>query len=240
MPKVTIVLPLSRDWRVDAMREQLDTLDITGLEIDLLVIVDNHEIRLDWDARIHYMDQNHPGESNSYARRQRIADILNLARSLTPDDSDYVFLLEDDTEIKPYYLKTLIGPGINSAIQAGRWASSMIGIWKTDNINEPTIWETLPLSKGTQQVDATGIYCTLIETKHFKDTPFRCTYQGPDVNFCLDLKRKGVPIYAHWDLLCGHVTRSKTIWPTPQTGTIRFEKDPTAPGGWKQTETGLT
>ncbi len=249
MPKITIVLPLSREWRVEPMREQLETLDTEGLEVDLLVIIDNHEIKLyDWphDPRILYMDQNHPGESNSYARRQRIADIMNLAR--TNIDSDYTFILEDDTQIESHYLQTLVSHmstrknvGLISGIQAGRWASSMNGIWKTDNIFNPHIWETLPSTPKTlKPVDATGIYCTLTPTKLFQQTPFRCTYQGPDVNYGLDLRTKGYTNYADLNLTCGHVTRTKTIWPTPETGTIKFIRDDTAPGGWKQVETVLT
>ncbi len=260
MPKITIVLPLSRDWRVEPMREQLETLHTEGLDIDLLVIVDNHEIRLDWhhlNPRIKYMDQNHPGEANSYARRQRIADIMNLARTFTPSDSDYVFILEDDTELKPHYLRNLFGSfitgtkndtqettGLISGIQAGRWASSMLGIWKTDNIENPTVWETLPLPNQKysplKKVDATGIYCTLVHAHLFRDTPFHCTYQGPDVNFGLDIRRKGYQNYINQKLLCGHATRTKTLWPTPETGTIKFIRDDTAPGGWKQVETVLT
>lgn len=258
-PKITIVLPLSRDWRVEPMREQLETLHTEGLEIDLLVIIDNHEIKLDWydlNPRIKYMDQNHPGEANSYARRQRIADIMNLARTFTPEDTNYVFILEDDTEIKPHYLKALLPYGsmhtagdeysrsLSSGIQAGRWASSMLGIWKVDNLEYPTTIETLRYSNNstgwTTEVDATGIYCTVTDARDFRETPFRCDYQGPDVNYCLDIKRKGTNIYAQWDLLCGHATRTKTLWPTPETGTIKFIRDDLAPGGWKQVETVLT
>lgn len=244
MRKVTIVLPISREYRLEPMRDQLETLDTQGLDIDLLVISDN--IKIGWDnCRILYMDENHPGEANSYARRQRIADIMNLARTNIPQDTQDIFILEDDTEIKPHYLKKLVALthykpnyGLISAIQAGRWAASMIGVWKTDNIHNPSTWTTQNHAgqKLLQPVDATGIYCTLTRAELFKTTPFHCTYQGPDVNYGLDIRRKGYQNYADWTLPCGHVTPQKTIWPTPQTDTIQYITDPESPGGWKQTK----
>ncbi len=253
MPSVTVVLPLSRHWRVEAMEDQLLDLDTDGIDVNLLVIVDSQDFTISWPQlkpQIVYMDENHPGEINAYARRQRIADIMNLARQHVPD-SDYVFIVEDDTEIKSHYLKTLVetyqhlektygAPGILSGVQAGRWASSMLGIWDTDNKDNPTIWETRPLGEGLEPCTATGIYCSLTQTKLFKDTPFRTTYQGPDVNFGLDLRLKDRTNWVKWDLICGHVTQTKTIYPTPETGTIKFIKDDLAPGGWKQVETVLS
>lgn len=254
MPKVTIVLPLSRDWRIDPMREQLETLDTSGLEIDLLVIVDSPDIRPVWleaqwehlHPRIIFSESDPIGESNSYARRTRIVDIMNLARHNTPYDAEHVFILEDDTQIEPYYLQKLVtltrlrpDYGVITGIQAGRWAASMIGIWKTDNIDNPTMWETLNCvgQKLLQPVDATGIYCTITPAHLFRETPFRTTYQGPDVNYGLDVRQQGHQNYADWTLLCGHTLRQRTIWPTTQTGTVKFIVDSNSPGGWKQCQT---
>lgn len=265
MPKVTIVVPLSRDWRVQTMHDQLYDLirpDLNGetkydfrsgqpIETEILLIIDNPYIRIDWpelNTRTLYMDQNQPGESNAYARRQRIADILNLAR--TNIDSDYTFIIEDDTDIPPqrrmWQIRDKIAlaqnpkTGIISGIQAGRWAASMIGIWKTDNIDNPTTWETLPFpdpTKTPDEADATGLYYAFMRTELFKNTPLRCTYQGPDVNFGLDLRRKGYYHLVAWNETCGHTTHQKTIYPTPETGTVKFIKDDLSPGGWKQTDT---
>lgn len=274
-PVATIVLPMSRDWRIEDMQTQIESLSVGAKIIDVLVISDG--LKIFWPTynygpsvwgrkctpRILYMDENMPGESNSFARRQRIADILNLARNNIAADSDYVFIVEDDTEIKPHFLTALSSyfPAIDvekglvrgaelahhkyepvgtiSAAQAGRWAASMFGAWKTDNIANPTTYETLPLGNTIEAVDATGLYCTLIRADLFRDTPFRCTYQGPDVNFGIDIRLKGYQNYINWDLHCGHVLRQKTIYPTDQIGTIKFVKDETAPGGWKQTPTGI-
>lgn len=109
---VTVLIPLSRAWRIDAVAQQISELKTDGLHINVVVIVDNKEIstvlienalhkfvnKKDVEI-INTFNQGLP-ESYIEPRRERIASVLNFSKTLIPKSSDFVFVLEDDTSME--------------------------------------------------------------------------------------------------------------------------------------------
>lgn len=222
------------------MADQIKDLDTKDLQIKVLAIVDNINIPKTTVYRcfdkypliMEYTNLPLPSDSNMVERRQRIANNMNRARVLVDTETDFVFLLEDDTDFGPEYLKKLIARyrpdrGIISGVQAGRHGIYHIGAWETDNISFPTVFETVPYrNKGLRQVDGTGLYCCLIATELFKRVPFpnETLPVGCDVQYGLELRRQGYKNYVDDTLTCGHVEQHRTILPSDECVQVSFRR----------------
>jgi len=214
--RITSILPMCRQSRLEAMADQYRNLDLQNIDLDIILIVDNSEIPR-WqieqayeglDHQIIYTDRIGPSEANIYERRQRIADNLNLAKKHVANP-DYVWLIEDDTEYPSETLQQLLQPKqpIVSAIQAGRHSIKILGLWE----KTPTGYQTI--SKYQRHVDACGLYCLLIRIDLFKDTLLEYDKElpvGPDVQYTNNLNQ---PIHVI-PLHLGHTTQTETIYPT--------------------------
>lgn len=193
---------------VDSTRIPRDTIEVA---------YENLPIEIVWTH------QNPPGEVNIYARRQHITDNLNLARQ-QPINTDIVWLLEDDTIFPPDTLETLLKyktNGITSGLQAGRHGVRMLGAWTITPDSYTTIsYDPAP---ETIKVDATGLYCCLIDTQTFLDTPFRYEPNlpvGPDVLYGQDLTHLEHIVIPHLEL--GHQTSQGIIYPNENCQQISF------------------
>lgn len=231
MHTITCILPTSRENNLELMADQFRQLDLQNINLQILLIIDNMQITRrhinetyqDLNPRIVYTEQNPPGETDIYARRKHITDNLNLARQ-QPYNTDLIWLLEDDTIYPPDTLQTLLKHktnGITSGLQAGRHGIRMLGAWTIT----PTSYTTIPYNPNIieQQVDATGLYCCLIDTQTFLNTPFR--YQpelpvGPDVLYGQDLKHLKHIILPQLKL--GHQTSQGIIYPDENCQQISF------------------
>jgi hypothetical protein len=197
------------------MAEQLNNLDTTNIQLKTLLIIDNLQIRNAHsyfpNADIIFTSLPPVGEMNIGQRRQRIADIHNLARQ-HPIDTEYVWLLEDDSVIPQDCIQKLASnryDGIISGVQAGRHAYKIVGAW---TITED-YYTTIPYEPTfyPQNVDATGLYCLLQPTQQYLETPFEHIPDspvGPDVHYTRQFNCK-----IDWTLPIGHQTQTETIWP---------------------------
>ncbi len=240
MRSVTVVLPISRPWRIKTMADQIRNIKTDDIQLDVLLVVDNINIPKSTIYRcfskipfaMHYTGNSLPSEANIQQRRQRIAANMNIARELCLP-TDFVFLLEDDTDFEPFYLEKLLAMykpdrGVVSAVQAGRHGLFHIGAWETDDPSDPKVFETVPYrSKGSRQVDATGFYCCVIKTSLFKRVPIPCEPSpvGPDVQYCVELKKQGYKNVLMDDLVCGHVEQNRVLYPTEECVQLRFRKN---------------
>ena len=185
-------------------------------------------------------------ENNIAQRRRRIADVFNLAKKHIPEDSDLVFCIEDDTLTNYDDFANLfasyntfksvknsgIKVGIVSGVQVGRWGYRMIGAWiandgkwapKTEEIKS---LETIPYVSNQMysRVDATGFYCFIVEREAFVSSEFYASDFGPDVNFGLDLRRKGYVHFVDWSVRVGHMIPTGTLYPEKDTTVVvRYE-----------------
>lgn len=253
--KVTLFLPTSRRWRVEPMAKQLHKLDRDGFEIDVIVVIDNSDIS---EAYVQNMFAKHeapniskiistgnPGasEGNAHARRERITNVWKLAKTAIPEATQLVFTIEDDTDISANTLQALVGSydvftakgvkvGLISGIQVGRWGLKMIGAWKTDNIADPTTWETVPFTRKEilSEVDAAGFYCFITPRELFCSANYIFNDFGADVNYGWEVRKKGYRNFIDWTLPCGHVMQHKTLLPDESVMVCKYQK---IDGKWK-------
>lgn len=237
---LTIFLPMCRPDRVEEMINQVNTLQIPeGWEVDVLVIVDNPRIDLSQFQEIKYKTKviesglDPTAEMDIQNRRQKIADIFNLAKNHIPKKTDLVFTLEDDTRIKPNALVDLVSStrglervGFVSGVQVGRWGFRCLGVWKfNDNY---TRFESLdPINIGLHPVTACGFYCFLTSRENFMSIyhePFQ-NILGPDVNFGIELEKQGLTNYVNFDVVTGHVDKLRAIYPDHTTIVVEYIKE---------------
>lgn len=249
--KVTIFLPLTRDWRINAMAKNISALNFDGIEPNLLIVIDNEEInqnqvadafeKYEWPYPIKILEtRNKPkAEFNIAARRDRICEVFNFAKTQIADDSHFVFGIEDDTEFESTALSILLLDYINltkagakvglvEGVQVGRWGRKMIGAWKVDNLENTRFIETLPYknSEILQRIDAGGFYCFLTPAKLFKQHNYTWSEEcfGPDVTYGLALRKLGYKNFIDWTCITGHITQHKSIYPGDDCVVVQYRK----------------
>lgn len=251
---ITIFLPVTRKENLNWLFQQLNDLDTRGVVANVLVGIDNPDITPD-DVREAYKSifpltvfttiNGKLEKKNIKIRRDRIANVFNMAATLIPADSQLVFVIEDDTQIKPNALQNLLHAyrsltedkvlrngkvvkgfkiGVVSGVQAGRWSVRMLGAWVADDPLDPKQLKTLPYTNELiyQHIDAAGFYCFITPAEAFKSTPFRAGAFGPDVFYGLDLRGKGYENVLDWTVPTGHVTENEVIMPDEKCTTIEF------------------
>lgn len=245
--KITVFVPISRTWRINKVIDQITTLDIGDNQVDAVIILDNTFIStsavknafLSRNSNIKLTtvyNTNNEGiaEMNLTKRRQRITEVFTRAQGLIPRETDLVFTFEDDTDFEPNTLIKLIAfyfhkgwdykVGLISGVQAGRWGFRMLGLWKANDYNDPTLMETLDNSPIDDQIDAAGFYCFITSRDNFVNTPHKFDFFGPDVHFGLSLRSKGYSNFVDWTISTGHVTRTHTLYPDDECISIKYEK----------------
>lgn len=235
--KVCIVVPVTREWGVDVMVDNLARLLYSNYEVSLLVYVDSNDPQLmakveaaNYPKSIHRVQflasGNQPTMENkvAYRRNRIVAMKQDTAKHL--HDCDFVFSFEDDTVLPENALVTLVdlvkdNPNIGFAqgIQCGRWDLPMLGCWEVDNVYSPTSIKTVTLKEGQHKMDAGGFYCYATLGRLYREAEYSWHDEcfGPDVMFGLGLRQKGYTLLTDYSILCGHTIVGKelrTIYPT--------------------------
>lgn len=243
MRKVAVFLPISRREQAERLLNQVNELDTTDLEVELLLILDDKDLSFNDDFidtwkypfRIVYTDEFRASEYNVGQRRGRITKSFSLAKRYMPA-CDFVMGIEDDTDVPTDALQKLlktfdaysnpsIQVGVVSGVQVGRWGFRMIGAWRADNVDDPLILETVPFNKqgGIEAVDATGFYCFICLRELFVRAEFKFNDFGPDVNFGLDLRKLGYHNYIDWSIVAGHIVdKNITLIPNHECVVIKY------------------
>lgn len=228
--KINIIMPVSRPDFLKRIFAQLDMMPCDNENTNIVTYVDGNQplfeiarhltVNSKFKERLcHYRAKGVPNVGSVKRHRQRIADVHNEIKYLI-GECDYVFLLEDDTLPPLNMLDRLTQlyaeypfAGFISGIEIGRWGYEMIGAWRANEIYTPTELTTVPRGEGLVQVDAAGLYASLVrrETymKHFFK-PFE-DILGPDVDFGLSLRRQGLNNYIDYGLPCKHLTKRGEI-----------------------------
>jgi hypothetical protein len=125
-------------------------------------------------------------------RRRRIAAIHNEIHKLIKP-CEYVFLIEDDGVLPSDALSRLLADyqahqyaGFIEGAELGRWGIPKIGVWRADDVYEPSVIETvLParpellndtgraIGRVPEEIDAGGLYCALAKYEHYLRHGFR-------------------------------------------------------------------
>jgi hypothetical protein len=238
--RVTVFLPLSRVDRVEATCLQVMSLDCSGLDVDVVVVVDNPDIEVHsfssiLGSRLSAYCFSGLGAVDSgtdmVVRRQRICDVFGLGTELV-GASELVFVLEDDTDIGQDFLLRLVDlydktpdAGVVSGVECGRWMYRIIGAWDVDDPVDPSKIESVVFRDidEIQYVCATGFYCCVVRADLFKAGVFRHDLLGPDFYFGLDLAAQGFKNVVDWSLRCGHVTETICLSPEMSDSVVRFD-----------------
>lgn len=237
---ITAVCLLSRETRVVAVIDQLNNLLTGNHKYKCVLVVDNKNIhesvirsRLRIENTLFYTGSYGPPEGHLTERRERIVYCINRAKEFVDPNCDLIFMIEDDTEAHPDALNELIenysnlqefpelGPvGIVSGVQAGRHGFKMIGAWKGNDKQMSTV----PYNGHDilEQVDATGFYFLVTPTKAFLETEIKHNFFGPDVNYGLDLTKKGYRNFINWHVVAKHITFRGVIVPDEKCVVLNY------------------
>lgn len=250
---ITIFMPITRAWRVDPIAQMLGKLDTTGFECNVLICIDTKDItdhyvrnafekwELPFKYTIIHTNKAAAGEVNMKKRRDHITEMLQFAAEKMPD-TDFTFMIEDDTEVSPSALQSLmqnyfnlteqgLKVGFVEGAQVGRHGYRMIGAWRWDDLENPTVCETIPYSKTKilEKIDGGGLYCFITPTKLFKAHTWyhgaECI--GPDVTYGIELRKQGYLNFIDWTIPAGHVQQDHaTLYPNENCVVVRYEKQP--------------
>lgn len=248
---ITIVLPISRKDYLLPMFRVLDGT-IRPADTELLIVTDcdnecSSMIQTLLDTihfpRVQVVNFGDSPASEIKDRRKRIPEIHNFAKQFINEQSDQVFLMEDDTVFQAEALMQLIevkhmtGAAFVSGVEMGRWKTPYIGGWIADDIKDPQHIYSVKPGEGLQEIDGPGLYCGLVDYQLYMDHEFAPFYKkginglGCDINFGLWIRNKGLKVILNWEVLCGHYKEGKQLL----VGDVRpvvidFEKDPN--GKW--------
>ena len=255
-----VLIPLTREWRIKDLAKEVNEMDFLTQEVEVLVVVDNSQIKkasvvnafkLDnpriKSVRVIRFRNGQPVEANIFERRRRIAKMLNFAKTQLSKKHELTLIIEDDTRVKRddfkrlfYDWQILKKQGVNigavSGLQAGRWASKIIGAWIVDEIEKPKYLKSIDftMKEVLKRVDATGLYFLLTETDNIKKHEFAGHDLAPDVDFGLYLRRMGKEIIVDWTVKLDHISRDKTYQVDDKCISLIFVKNPK--GLWKVLE----
>lgn len=237
---VTVFLPLSRADRVKITCSQIMELDTYGLDLDVVVVVDNpaihvHEFSSILGSRLASYAYTELGDvdegTDMSVRRERVCNVFNLGADLV-GDCEFVFILEDDTDIQGDFLQKMVGlydrtpdAGLVSGVECGRWMYRIIGAWDVDDPVSPTKIESVVFRDidEIQYVGATGFFCCLVRADLFKGAKFEHGLLGPDFYFGLGLAAQGFKNVIDWSLRCGHATGTIYLTPEMSDSVVRFD-----------------
>lgn len=229
---VTIVLPISRKDYIKRIFTNLEMMNCDQNYTKLVVYIDGDmelfDMANNWVLQSKFVEKQCifrrrgiPNVGSIHRRRQRIADIHNELKEMpTVKNSDYVFMVEDDTIFHSSTLEKLLRlystypyAGFVSGVQIGRWGYTHIGAWQFDDPYEPKIIKSTPLGNGLSEVDAAGFFCCLTKTTYYTKHTFKPydVILGPDVDYGIALRKQGLKNYIDYSITCSHLTKHGEI-----------------------------
>lgn len=239
--KTLIVLPLTRKWAIEMQAKQLAALDRSMVDAELLVFVDNNDINssviidkfekheMTMPYKIKHTKRPAPHEIRINYRRDRIRDMLTMAQDYIKEhyaDKEMLFMVEDDTQIEPDTLTKLlidyqqlteqkIKVGFIEGAQVGRHGIRMIGAWRTDDLENPTLMTTIPFNETElfEKIDGGGLYCFITPMELFLQHTFYWHDEcfSVDVTYGLELRKKGYTNIIDWSVVAGHVDQNGNV-----------------------------
>ena len=155
-------------------------------------------------------------------RRKRIIEIHKRSRQHFAD-SHITFGQEDDMILPADTFKRLLRHmifdakiGFIQGVALGRWKMPYIGAWlvKFGPLSIEEI-STVPYQEGgLMEIQGGGWYCFAIYTSFVKNAFYKSDGDclGPDMQFCLDIVKKGFKAYADFDIICEHHDEYKNVF----------------------------
>ena len=239
--KTLIVVPLTRKWAIDMQAKQLAALDRSMVDAELLFFVDNMEINnsviidklekyeMTMPYKIKHTKRPAPHEVRINYRRDRIRDMLTMLQEFIKEnytDKEMLFMVEDDTKIESDTLTKLVidydqltqqkvKVGLIEGAQVGRHGIRMIGAWRTDDLENPTLMTTIPYNQNAlfEKIDGGGLYCFITPMQLFLGHTFYWHDEcfSVDVTYGLELRKKGYTNIIDWSVVAGHADQNGNV-----------------------------
>lgn len=238
--EITAVLPVSRTAYLDRV---LDALVNQTLKPKTLVVIFDGTI--DDYLEVRYKVKSLPFDvfctpaTNPFPardlldRRKHIANIHNQIRESIK--GDLVWSIEDDGLIPVNALEKLFNffwthrryTGLVTGVELGRWGIPYVGAWRADHVNNTaqlTSLENKAQEGGWEEVDASGLYCALINADYYKEHEFFTTNGlGPDVNLGLYIRQQGLLNFIDWSVHVTHLSGNKEIHATDKSKVVTLK-----------------
>lgn len=260
--KTLIVVPLTRKWAIDMQAKQLAALDRSMVDAELLFFVDNMEINnsviidklekyeMTMPYKIKHTKRPAPHEVRINYRRDRIRDMLTMLQEFIKEnytDKEMLFMVEDDTKIESDTLTKLVidydqltqqkvKVGLIEGAQVGRHGIRMIGAWRTDDLENPTLMTTIPYNQNAlfEKIDGGGLYCFITPMQLFLGHTFYWHDEcfSVDVTYGLELRKKGYTNIIDWSVVAGHADQNGNVL-IPNSNCTIAEYRKNEKGEWK-------
>jgi hypothetical protein len=176
------------------------------------------------------------------ARRIRIAQIHQEMKQHIAA-CDYVFSVEDDGILRPDALQRLLTvytthpfAGLVTGVEIGRWGVASLGLYRVDDVYDPTTITSVMPEEGVQKIDACGMYGFLTKRENYVNhefKPFGEFELGPDVEWSLALRQAGYRNYVDFGVWVEHRLPDGRILTRANT-TIQGVKLTKEDGRWRQ------
>lgn len=231
--KILTILPVSRLEFFDRVIESLINQTYKEKPALLVVVDGNNELFLTVHNKLASVPLNYVlcVKSHNYGdapaatipqRRARIAGVHNQMKELIDPDVDWVFSIEDDGILPPLALQTLVNDvkeqeavGLVTGVELGRWGVPYVGAWRVDdimNVQRLTSMESKVGKHWIEELDACGLYCSLIRADLYKQHVFTATNGlGPDINMGLEFRQLGYKNYINWSIPVTHLTMKNLV-----------------------------
>jgi hypothetical protein len=243
LPTTTIILPISREQHLLKVFASLELLEWDRERTSLLAFVDG-DADLFLTAR-NLVEQSKfgerlciqgdiPGPRREFSintRRRRISAVHNEIRKLIKP-CEYVFLIEDDGVLPANALSRLMADylahpyaGFIEGVELGRWGIPQVGAWRADDVYDPTKLESAMPGSGVEEIDAGGLYATLMLYDLYRKHAFKPWGDtlGPDFDMGIELRRQGYRNFIDWSVTVEHCKLDGTsIHPRSNPVQMRF------------------
>lgn len=254
---ILIAIPLSRKWAVEMQVQQMVALhQFTDIKMHVLFFIDNVDLPAHYvEDRCSYYEltipytivntkRKAPHEIRLFYRRDRITEMLTLMQDTIrkmPEQYEMLFMVEDDTKIEQDTLTKLVVDfdqltqqkvkvGLIEGAQVGRHGIRMIGAWRTDDLDNPTLMTTIPYNQNAlfEKIDGGGLYCFITPMELFLAHTFYWHDEcfSVDVTYGLELRKKGFTNIIDWSVVAGHVDQSGNVLiPSTNCTIAEYRKD---------------
>lgn len=240
---ISVIVPISRPENVPLVAQQLNRVLMGNYIFELIIAIDNRKVSRTQVERfvcdlplknisIFKTGLMAPPKTDIPARRDRITKIHNQFKEHI-GGSHFVFGFEDDTilpddpvtKLVQTYSEEPTNVGYVEGVQVGRWGFPYVGAFIADDLYNPTQLRSLTLSEmDIEEIDGGGFYCFLTPTKLYKSVEHKWAEPaGPDVHYGMELRRKGYTCLIDWDVVCGHNTPKKILWPSSKTAQVKLQ-----------------
>jgi hypothetical protein len=153
--------------------------------------------------------------------RNVLAQYLAIRDDFLAGDWDALLTIEHDMVPPPHAIDALVETGAPVAygVYLLRHGSHVLNTWEyvgTRNLGESLTLARYGRVTGVRRVSGVGNGCTLIHRAVIERFPFHdggYAGQSPDMPLSIDCVRADVLQVAHFDVLCGHVSEGRVLWP---------------------------